>query len=133
MNRRVTYLPPWPCSAPRLLPAGYQHLRSEILRDAADEAWLRHVYRDGVENLLVLEKTAHAGVQDQAATASSTYKTPQPETQTAGVVPPPAPYKVRLMNAGPLTIAEVAQGDSQLFVVGKISEDDVLRLLKSAR
>jgi len=40
---------------------------------------------------------------------------------------------VRLMNAGALTIAEVEQGGSQLFVVGKISEDDVLRVLKSAR
>ncbi|MDZ4773769.1 MAG: hypothetical protein SGI72_11625 [Planctomycetota bacterium] len=118
---------------PRLLPAGYQHLHSEILRDAADEAWLRHVYSDGVENLLVLEKTAHVGVGDLATPTRSTSRTQQPEEQTASVPTLPAPYKVRLMNAGALTIAEVEQGGSQLFVVGKISEDDVLRVLKSAR
>lgn len=117
---------------PRLLPTGYQHLRSEILRDAANEAWLRHVYSDGVENLLVLEKTAHVGVGDQAELTQSTSKSQQPDGQTASLVQP-APYKVRLMNAGLLTIAEVAEGDSQLFVVGKIAEDDLLRLLKSAR
>lgn len=113
---------------PRLPPAGYQHLYSEIVRHEQD-AWIRRIYSDGVEHVFLLQKGVRHSPDDQTAAHAA--------TRTAGSVgglstapPPPGPYKIRVISAGPWTLAEFSRDEEQVYVVGK-NEDDVLRLLKS--
>ncbi len=119
--------------APRYLPAGYQHMHSEIL-DVSGEAWVRRTYGDGVESLLLLHKAAHGGGSDATWTDGKPLSR-NPTTADALATPPapigPVTYKIRVLNAGPWTVAEVLRGEEQIFVVGKMGEDAVLRVLES--
>jgi len=112
---------------PRLLPAGFQHLSSDVL-SAEGDPWVRRVYGDGVESLFVLHKRRadHGLLQ-----ASSPH---QSERMNAGSMPAPtAPTTVtiRLCQVGPWTMAEATRGLEQIFVVGKVAEAEVIRVLQS--
>lgn len=118
----------FPPMEPRLLPTGYQHLYSEVVRNEQD-AWIRRIYSDGVEHLFLLQKGVRQASEQPTADQTDTRTT---LGSAATDLPPaaPGPYKIRVCAAGPWTLAEFVRDDEQVFVVGK-SEDDVLRLLKS--
>jgi hypothetical protein len=113
---------------PQVLPLGYQLLRSELVENGGVK-WLRRVYGDGVESFFVLERgpapapgtTAPGGAQGTTSTARSDWW---------GDHPPPV--VVRVCQVGSWTLAEAAQGVEQLFVVGKVGEEEVLTCLRSA-
>jgi hypothetical protein len=102
---------------PQILPAGYQLLRSERVVETDGKSWLRRVYGDGLENLFVLERGSDPG-QAGALHAS-----------TSG---PSDQIVVRVCQAGAWTLAEVFGRSGQLFVVGKVGEDEVVDCLQSA-
>lgn len=115
-------------ATPRTLPKGYQLLHSEVLHQGRDR-WVRRVYGDGVESLFVLHSHGYAleaQVMEPRANGPAL-------AQSRDVVGTNSePLKVRLCAAGPWTLAEVVRGDDRVFVVGKIPESDVVRLLQSA-
>lgn len=120
----------FPPIAPKFLPVGYQHLHSEIVREA-DDAWIRRVYSDGVENLFLLQKGLR-GVSILDIDARGDSRGVSTSTSSSADSLSAEPYKIRIMTAGTWTLAEVSRGEEQIFVVGKIGEDEVLRVLKSS-
>lgn len=97
---------------PRVLPVGYREVTSEQI-DVEGKTYIRRVYGDGLENVFLLECVA-AGASAHAAT------------------PAVPKLTVRMTELGPFRIAEVVRGGGSLFLVGKISEADVLEILRSA-
>lgn len=103
---------------PQILPAGYQLIRAERVVDSG-KTWLRRVYGDGLESLFVLERGSdaaqgHEGPLHAASTGAR------------------SEIVVRVCQAGAWTLAEVGGGEGQLFVVGKVGEDEVVDCLQSA-
>lgn len=126
----------FPAVAPRLVPPGYQLLRSEIIRES-DTPWIRRVYGDGVENLFFLQR----GLRSDSGIESDTAPGPVKGGSLTGEAdvprPPPGahatePYAIRAFTAGPWTLAEVNHGSEQYFAVGKLAEDEILRVVQSA-
>jgi hypothetical protein len=110
----------------QVLPAGYQLLRSERIVESG-ATWLRRVYGDGLENLFVLERGADVVPLPGGTPAASTDGASRASlTNAAGQI------VVRLCQVGAWTLAEVASGQGQLFVVGKVGESDVVDCLRSA-
>lgn len=101
---------------PQVLPAGYREVSSELVEVAGD-TYARRVYGDGLENVFFLERRGAPG--SQTAPLSASAGTPENVT-------------VRLAQLGSFRVAEVARGNGGYFVVGKVSEADVLAILRSA-
>lgn len=99
-------------AAPSVLPVGYREVSSEVVQ-LAGTTYIRRVYGDGLENVFFLERVA--------ATL--------PTSQATVAVPK---LTVRMSELGPFRIAEVVRGGGSFFLVGKISETDVLEILRSA-
>lgn len=96
---------------PQIVPEGYREVSGEVLTLAGD-TYVRRVYGDGLENVFFLQR------QQPAA--------PGPiSAESANVV-------VRIAEMGAFRIAEAERGRGNFFVVGKISEADVLSILRSA-
>jgi hypothetical protein len=107
---------------PQLLPAGYQLLRAE--RVVADhKTWLRRVYGDGLENLFVLE-----GGPDAAPATEQAHQ----GALRAASISQNNEIVVRLCQAGAWTLAEIDGRSGQIFVVGKVGEDEVVDCLQSS-
>jgi hypothetical protein len=105
-------------------------MQSEIVRHGQD-AWIRRIYSDGVENIFLLQNGSH-GNQDTLWDEPTGPKRGSTTQDSTTAPTQPASYKIRIITAGPWTLAEVSRGDEQIFAIGK-NEDDVLRLLKSLR
>ncbi len=97
---------------PQILPQGYREMSSEVLQLGSD-TYVRRVYGDGLENVFFLQR------QEPVAPTGSV------STAAASVV-------VRMAQLGSFRVAEAQLGRGNLFVVGKISEADVLGILRSA-
>jgi hypothetical protein len=127
----------FPLLRPKILPEGYRVERAEIVRasgssasdtSAADESaratpagsvpdrWARIEYGDGVDEIFFLQ----SAVPD-AAEASTT-----PEERDLG-----SRY-VRILHVGPWTVLQGRFDRTQSIVMGKVDEDALLRMLKSA-
>ncbi|MBL8859803.1 MAG: hypothetical protein JNL28_14950 [Planctomycetes bacterium] len=115
--------------APRLVPAGYQLLRSEVVRNGNDP-WVRHIYSDGIENIFLL----HSGGRpiDNRIADENHGPTRSKYQGASGVAPADTTYAVRMLEAGPWTLAEITRGNEQIFCAGKIGEDEVLLVLRSS-
>lgn len=111
-------------SKPRFLPSGYQHQRSELVH-AGGRAWVRRVYGDGVESLFFV----HGG--PKPATATGAVGTPRIGATPISAEGVPDVITIRVCQVGPWTLAEAERGDENLFVIGKLSEADVIRVLRS--
>lgn len=115
-------------ASPRLLPKGYQLLRSEIVPEGG-KVWVRRVYGDGVECLFVLHSGSRAALEpglDSRSAGPGTTPVEQSALAAAKIL------NVRLCQAGTWTLAEAVRGGEQIFVIGKLPEEDVARLLQSA-
>ncbi len=97
---------------PRVLPVGYRAVSSEVVQ-LAGTTYIRRVYGDGLENVFFLERVA-AAIPGHMATVAVPKLT------------------VRMAELGSFRIAEVVRGGGSFFLVGKISEADVLEILRSA-
>jgi len=97
---------------PRVLPVGYREVSGEVIQ-IAGTTYIRRVYGDGLENVFFLERVAVAAPVHHATTYASK-------------------LKVRMTELGSFRIAEVVRGGGSFFLVGKISEADVLEILRSA-
>ena len=127
----------FPLLRPKILPDGYRVERAEIIRaagasasgasapgpaqgaqgtGAAADRWARIEYGDGVDELFFLQSVA-----SEAAQASTS-----PEERDLG-----SRY-VRILHVGPWTILQGRFDGTQAIVMGKVDEDALLRMLKSA-
>lgn len=97
---------------PQILPEGYREVSSDVL-ELEGQTYVRRVYGDGFENLFFLERREPAPV--------ATLVTGNPPTVT-----------VRIAEVGSFRVAEALRGRGSFFVVGKVSEADVLAILRSA-
>ena len=97
---------------PQILPEGYREVSSEVVELEA-QTYVRRVYGDGLENLFFLERH-------------------DPRVPLDASAPEPATLTVRIAELGSFQVAEVVRGRGSFFVVGKVSEADVLGILRSA-
>lgn len=116
---------------PKLLPQGFQFLHAELLREDG-VPWIRRVYGDGVETLFLLQRGARATIDAQGDGAAHLTRVPQ--GGDVDLAPPATPptYTVRVFTFGPWTAAEVSRGTEQIFVVGKLPEGEIVRVLQSS-
>lgn len=98
--------------SPQILPVGYRATVSETFQLDGDD-YLRCVYDDGLQQVLFLRRDRNGSAGGQATTS--------PESVT-----------VRVAEVGAFRVAEAVVARSNFFVVGKISESDVLEILRSA-
>ncbi len=97
---------------PQILPEGYREVSSDVV-ELEGQTYVRRVYGDGFENLFFLER-----------------REPGPEATWVGGNPPTV--TVRIAEVGSFRVAEALRGRGSFFVVGKVSEGDVLAILRSA-
>lgn len=113
---------------PRLLPVGFQHLSSDVVT-AEGESWVRRVYGDGVESLFVLHRRrTEPGLLEASSDTSSLRMGSASSPVASGA---PSTVTVRLCQVGPWTMAEATRGLERIFVVGKVAEAEVVRVLQS--
>lgn len=96
---------------PQILPDGYREMSSEVLELAGD-TYVRRVYGDGLENVFFLQR-----------------EEPNP---TVAQIHAGSTVKVRMAQVGAFRVAEAELPRGNFFVVGKVSEADVLGILRSA-
>lgn len=116
---------------PALLPAGYQSLHAEVLREE-NVPWIRRVYGDGVETMFVLQRAAvtlDEGGADSATRATRGGRAESGDPARSGA---PQTYTIRVFAYGPWTVAECSRAAGQIFVIGKLPEAEILRVLESA-
>lgn len=120
---------------PRIVPRGYQLLRSELVEEGGRK-WVRRFYGDGVENMFFLHAGPSSAVPHDAHGGPVV---PGGGGGTgAGITSGPGTHggvetvTVRVCNVGPWTIAEAVRGSQNLMVIGKATEAEVLQALKSA-
>lgn len=115
-------------ASPSFLPSGFQLLETDVV-EADGKSWIRRTYGDGVESLFLLH--ADAGAAPRTRALVSTPSASGDESVLSATDAPPL-LKVRLCQVGPWTLAEANAGLEQIFVVGKLGEADVVRVLQSA-
>lgn len=101
-----------PLATPQVIPSGFRGLSADQV-DLGSLRYVRRVYGDGFENLFFL--------QGQSTTAAGPSVLGSPDRLT-----------VRMAQVGPWRIAQLDDGPRELFVLGKVSEADVLQVLQSA-
>ncbi len=98
---------------PQVLPAGFRELSADTFTFQQSQ-YIRRVYGNGIENLFLLQKRS-LGPNGQ----------PLPlEISGQGTV--------RVAQVGPWRMAELIQGPRSIFLLGKITESEVLQILQSA-
>ena len=97
---------------PQILPMGYREMSSEVLQLLGD-TYVRRVYGDGFENVFFLQRQ-------------------RPASPIGNPADPAASVVVRMAQLGSFRVAEAQRGGGNFFVVGKVSEADVLDILRSA-
>ncbi|MCY2961760.1 MAG: hypothetical protein NTY35_16490 [Planctomycetota bacterium] len=97
---------------PQILPDGYREMSSELLQLAGD-TYVRRVYGDGLENVFFLQRQ-------------------EPGAAGGAIAAEAANVTVRIAEMGSFRVAQADRGRSNFFVVGKISEAEVLGILRSA-
>jgi hypothetical protein len=95
---------------PQVLPEGYREVTSDLLEVAGDH-YVRRVYGDGFENLFFLQRREPAPPSGQGAESAT--------------------HRVRLAQLGAWRVAELVETRGSLFVLAKVSEAEVLELLRS--
>lgn len=95
---------------PQILPEGYREVSSDLLEVAGDH-YVRRVYGDGFENLFFLQRREPAPPSGQSAESAT--------------------HRVRLAQLGAWRVAELVETRGSLFVLAKVSEAEVLELLRS--
>lgn len=106
-----------PAARPQILPDGYREISSEHV-EVGDDAYVRRVFGDGFENAFLLERLPRAAGDDPAT------------ADAAGAAP--ASLVVRVAEVGAYRVAELERGGGAIYVVGKLAEDEVLAILRSA-
>lgn len=99
---------------PQILPVGYRELSAEVLVLAGD-TYVRRVYGDGFESVFFLERREAASPITAVGSAAAAQN-----------------VTVRMAQLGSFRVAEAARGQGSYFVVGKVSEAEVLGILRSA-
>ncbi len=112
---------------PQILPRGYREVSSEVVELAGD-TYVRRVYGDGLENVFFLQREEPAVAVDAAADPVAADGMPQVHAAT----PRGGAVMVRIAQVGSFCVAEAVRGRCTYFVIGKVSEADVLDILRSA-
>jgi len=99
---------------PQILPTGYREISAEVLVLAGD-TYVRRVYGDGFESVFFLERHEAASPITAVGSAAAAQN-----------------VTVRMAQLGSFRVAEAARGQGSFFVVGKVSEAEVLGILRSA-
>jgi hypothetical protein len=110
-----------PPARPQILPEGYREIAADLVA-AGGDLYVRRVFGDGLETAFFLERRAPAAGSVPVTSANPVQATP------AG----PKNLAVRIAEVGAFRVAEVDVGARRLLVVGKLAEDEVLAILRSA-
>jgi hypothetical protein len=104
--------------SPKLLPAGYRLLEQATIVDDQQHVWFKQTYTDGVEALLFA-----FDVTNEIALAGA-----------GGAVPPTDLARERLYysRSGRIAAGEGRVAGHELFVIGKLSENEVKNVVLSA-